>query len=77
MPARNVVGDQRGHANAEVDVEAVAQFAGDALDDAFALLGSLPGLVGIGMISSSLCTRLRPAGQPLRLRSRQATCGCP
>ena len=33
----DVVGDERGHADAEVDVEAVLQLAGDAADDEVAL----------------------------------------
>src|SRR5208282_1866837 len=39
----NVVGNQRGHADAEVDVEPILQFAGDALDDAVALFGVFGG----------------------------------
>ena len=42
-----MIGDERRHADAEVDVEAVAQFAGDALDDAFALFDVFPGLAGL------------------------------
>src|SRR5512132_3792439 len=34
-----MVGDQRGHADAEIDVEAVPEFLGDASDDAIALGG--------------------------------------
>ncbi len=34
----NVVGHKRGHANAEIDVVAVAEFKGDAAGDAFAFL---------------------------------------
>jgi len=36
--SRNVVGDERGHPDAEIDVVAVAQFQGDAAGDAFAFL---------------------------------------
>jgi hypothetical protein len=39
-----MIGDQRGHADAEIDVESIAQFAGDALDDALALVGIFGGL---------------------------------
>src|SRR6267154_3462696 len=35
---RDVIGDERGHANAEIDVVAVAQFEGDSSCDAFAFL---------------------------------------
>ena len=35
-PLRDVVRDQRRHADAEVDVEAVAQLLGGALGDLFA-----------------------------------------
>jgi len=34
----DVVGDERGHADAEVDVEAIAEFLGNAAGDAFAFL---------------------------------------
>src|SRR5258708_14603601 len=35
---RDVVGDKRGHADAEIDVVAIAEFEGDAAGDAFAFL---------------------------------------
>ena len=34
----NIIGNERGHADTEIDVEAVAQFPRDAAGDAFALL---------------------------------------
>src|SRR5258708_2416444 len=34
----NVVGDERGHADAEIDEVTIAQFEGDAAGDAFAFL---------------------------------------
>jgi hypothetical protein len=34
----NIVGDERGHADAEIDVIAVAEFEGNAAGDAFAFL---------------------------------------
>ena len=36
-----MIGDQRWHADAQIDVESVAQLAGNALDDAFAFVVSL------------------------------------
>ena len=36
---RHMVGHQGGHADAEIDIEAVAQFAGNALHDALAFVG--------------------------------------
>ena len=35
---RNIIGNQRRQPDAKVDVESVAQFAGNALDDAFAFV---------------------------------------
>src|SRR5437016_2378087 len=35
---RDVVGDERGHADAEIDIVAVAEFECDAAGDAFAFL---------------------------------------
>jgi hypothetical protein len=40
---RNMVGDEGRHTNAQIDVESVAQFASDALDDALALIVILAG----------------------------------
>jgi len=35
---RDVIGNESGHADAEIDVETVAKFLGDAACDAFAFL---------------------------------------
>ena len=52
---RNVVGDQRRHADAEVDVVAVFQLARDARDDAFA---NVHGYARTSAIGPSSCCRL-------------------
>src|SRR5581483_4063762 len=50
---RNVVRNQRRHANAEVHVETVAEFLGDALDDALAFFDILRNLRWSGHRSTS------------------------
>src|SRR5262249_32158261 len=35
-PGWDIIGDQCRHANTEIDIEAITQLAGNALDDAFA-----------------------------------------
>ncbi len=76
----HVIGDERRHADAEVDVVAVAKFPGDADDDAIALIHGAPSQCASRHGASTTCragcaARRCQAYAPRPARSRQARRG--